>query len=57
MDEAKLAGGIFVVSLVILFVVGVYLFNWIDRMKEDRASDRLRERHAPGNLTRIKGRA
>lgn len=55
MDEAKLAGGIFVVVTIGLFVAVVCLCNRIERMKRNRAADDVR-RHQPSALaTKIAG--
>lgn len=55
MDEAKLAGGIFVVVTIGLFAAGVCLCNWIESMKRRRAAGEMRPRYPSGTATRIAG--
>ena len=43
MDEAKLAAGAFVVSIIGLFVVAIVLFNLIDRVRQSQGSCQLNQ--------------
>jgi hypothetical protein len=36
MDDAKFAAGVFVVLLIGLFMVAIFLFNLISRMRQER---------------------